>query len=437
LKKLLGTLLISLAILGGIIGYAKYTGLDKELLGGSEIVTPDIIPVATPSPEPLRPQKINRDEDEKAEESKAYTENVVEQEETEWNEEVESELEETPTDEVTHEGAGQFLYAYDQLTDDGKELYDILYDATVNFKDKVPVPTLDLDAIDTIFNCVMMDHPEIFYVNGYRVVKYTQAGVLKRLCFTPSICYSKDQVDQIAPVLESQCNEILSHVDANASDYDKIKFIYDVIVLNTEYDLNSSDNQNVISVLINGRSVCQGYAKTMQMLLNKLGIPCTLVTGTVDTGERHAWNAIKADGEWYYTDVTWGDSSYQAMDASQSDFIPDVNYDYLLVPSSEINTTHFSDNEVQLPTANSVNDNYYVKEGLYITSYDPNQLSAIFDYQRSLGRATVALKCSDWNVYEQMYNELINNQHIFEYVKTGQIRYQNDDSMRKLVFALQ
>jgi len=190
-------------------------------------------------------------------------------------------------------------------------------------------------------------------------------------------------------------------------------------------------------VLINGRSVCQGYAKTMQMLLNKLGIPCTLVTGTVDTGERHAWNAIKADGEWYYTDVTWGDSSYQAMDASQSDFIPDVNYDYLLVPSSEINTTHFSDNEVQLPTANSVNDNYYVKEGLYITSYDPNQLSAIFDYQRSLGRATVALKCSDWNVYEQMYNELINNQHIFEYVKTGQIRYQNDDSMRKLVFALQ
>lgn len=432
MKKLLGVLFVSLAILAGLIGYVKYTGLDEELLeAGNEIIAPQIIPVATPSPKPMSPEKLTDKR------SRAYTENVVESEEAEWNEDVESELEEIPVEEVTHEETGEFLYAYDQLTDAGKELYDVLYDSTVNFKEKTPVPTLDLEALDTIFNCVMMDHPEIFYVNGYRCVKYTQGGELKRLSFTASYCYTQPEVEQITPVLEQQAETILGYVSPDASDYDKIKFIYDIIVKNTEYDLNSSDNQNIISVLINGRSVCQGYAKTMQLLLNRLGIPCTLVTGTVDSGERHAWNAIQADGDWYYADVTWGDSSYQAMDASQSDFIPDVNYDYLLVPSSEINETHFSDNEVQLPLAQSVADNYYVKEGLYLTGYDPNQLKTIFDYQRSLGRATVALKCSDDNVFNQVYNELINNQHIFEYVKTGQIRYQNDEEMRKLVFALQ
>ena len=31
---------------------------------------------------------------------------------------------------------------------------------------------------------------------------------------------------------------------------------------------------------------------------------CTLVQGTVDTGEAHAWNLVQIDGTFYYTDCT-------------------------------------------------------------------------------------------------------------------------------------
>ena len=42
------------------------------------------------------------------------------------------------------------------------------------------------------------------------------------------------------------------------NNYDKVKFIHDFIIINTEYDLKSSDNQNIYSVLVNGRSVVLG-----------------------------------------------------------------------------------------------------------------------------------------------------------------------------------
>ena len=59
--------------------------------------------------------------------------------------------------------------------------------------------------------------------------------------------------------------------------------------------------------------VCEGYARALKVLLDKINIPCVLVVGDAKGSrsadpESHMWNEVKMnDGQWYAVDVTWND----------------------------------------------------------------------------------------------------------------------------------
>ena len=116
--------------------------------------------------------------------------------------------------------------------------------------------------------------------------------------------------------IRAAADGILAGIEAGADDYKKIKYVYEALISNTDYDIGVSDHQNIYSVFVHHLSVCQGYAKATQYLLNRLGVECTLVQGTVQAGEGHAWNLVRADGEYYYVDTTWGDVSYRIEDGA-------------------------------------------------------------------------------------------------------------------------
>ena len=44
---------------------------------------------------------------------------------------------------------------------------------------------------------------------------------------------------------------------------------------------------SIYSVLVNGESVCAGYARTTQYLLERLNVFCTYVTGTATVSYTH------------------------------------------------------------------------------------------------------------------------------------------------------
>lgn len=309
-------------------------------------------------------------------------------------------------------------YAYKTLSGNMKEAYVQVYAALIDFKHDCDVAVLMIDDLSFVYQCVLNDHPEIFYTNGYAYTQFTRGSEVSRLNFEPSYECSKEEAEMLEGEIERVTREILNGISMDADDYTKVKYIYDYLIHSTEYDSNSPDNQNICSVLLNGRSVCQGYAKTTQFLLNRLGVETTLVGGYVHGGEGHSWNLVKMEGEYYFVDTTWGDASYTSADGSSNEWVANldlVNYDYLGVTTDELSKTHILDNIVPVPTCTATRCNYYVKEGTIINDYNDGTLQAIFAAHPISRTQSVTIKCGSEGIFNWVIDELITNSKIFDY----------------------
>lgn len=305
---------------------------------------------------------------------------------------------------------------------------------------------LDDTDIDKIFQCVLSDHPELFYVEGYSYIKYARGEKITAIEFSGTYNVELEDALTRREEIEAAAEELLAGIAADASDYDKVKYVYDTLIRNTDYDLEAPDNQNIYSVFVRHFSVCQGYAKATQYLLNRLGIECTLVLGTVETGEGHAWNLVKVDGEYYYLDTTWGDVSYRTEDMPGSEeasleegmkiSMPEINYDYLNVTTEELLRTHSIGGEVPMPFCTATAANYYVREGALFTTYDREQMEALFQKALESGQTDITIKCADAACYEEVLTELIEEQEIFDYLsdEESRIAYAQNEKQHSLTF---
>ena len=328
-------------------------------------------------------------------------------------------------------------YAYHKLEPGEQQIYQEVLDALTGLKADITVSTLDKTVLDRVFTCVMNDHPELFYVEGYQYTEYTYGGSVTSLTFSGTYSMSEEEVDYYKLLIEQKVKECFTHVPLNGDDYSTVKYLYEWLISNTEYDKKVQDNQNICSVFLQGKSVCQGYAKAMQYMLQRADIQSLLLTGFTN-GERHAWNLVKADGDYYYLDPTWGDASYayHGAESAEEGFAPAINYDYFLVTEDEMTRTHSFEKVVELPKCTATEDNYYVREGLLLTDYDEQQLTQIFGDEEAKEKNYVTMKCAGWESYEQVLGELIDSQKIFDFIdrQGASISYTINEEQRIISF---
>lgn len=317
---------------------------------------------------------------------------------------------------------GAVNYAYEQLNTEEQLVYSEILGILKNLQSDVQVSTIDTELIDKAFSCVMLDHPEIFYITGYSITKYTRGSSLEKITLSGTYTMDRDEAAQKQLAVDAYTDRCLAGAPQGADEYEKVKYIYEYIIKNTEYDLAAPDNQNILSVFEGKRSVCQGYAKATQYLLNKLNVFCTLVEGRVKDREAHVWNLVRVNGSYYYVDTTWGDASYNLVSDGEPAPVqaPPINYDYLCVPERMIAETHIIKETVPLPECTSMESNYYVREGIYFEAVEEGQLTTAFASAYEQNKTVVTLKCSDASVYEQMRRYLITEEKVFGYLKHGQ-----------------
>jgi hypothetical protein len=307
----------------------------------------------------------------------------------------------------------QVYYAYHKLDEKSQALYLEMLDALGNMREDVELSTLDHSLLDEVFTCVMNDHPELFFVTGYKYTEYTIGNKVTGISFSGTYSMERDEVYSDRLMISQIVTDCLAAAKSS-DEYEIAKYLYECIINNTEYDKTVENNQNICSVFLQGRSVCQGYAKSMQYMLQEAGIQCFIVTGFTG-GERHAWDLAKINNEYYYIDPTWGDASYSYNGNVEDSYAPSINYDYFMVTTDELTRTHSIEKVVDLPLCSSQSDNYFVREGLYFSDYDEARLYDIFNSDISKERGYVTIKCAD-GVYNIMISNLVESQKIFDLI---------------------
>jgi hypothetical protein len=75
-------------------------------------------------------------------------------------------------------------YYYMQLDDDLQLVYRQMYDCFTSMTEDRQVCTLDPDSLQTVFNAVMNDHPELFHVSGYHYTTHSVDDEIRSITIT-------------------------------------------------------------------------------------------------------------------------------------------------------------------------------------------------------------------------------------------------------------
>ena len=119
---------------------------------------------------------------------------------------------------------------------------------------------------------------------------------------------------------ERAINQVTANVlraTKDMSDQDKVAYAFDYLVQTITYTDSEKGNYSLYDTLVEGKAVCEGYARAFNYLMGRMGIRSEYKSGRIKTsggqgealGDGHAWNRVMIDGKWYYLDATWGDQT--------------------------------------------------------------------------------------------------------------------------------
>ena len=296
------------------------------------------------------------------------------------------------TEGTVDESVFEEKFYYEQFSEEEQLVYQEVYQGIVDCQKKITVHSNDGELVNRIVQAVLFDFPEIFWKDGSgKSAIYNDTYIVLELTYT----YVDGQKDKRETEIKNEVAQIIGEASKQEGEYEKIKYIYEYLVEHVAYVEDSSDNQNIYSSIVNKESVCAGYAKANQLLLEQLGIPCIYVTGTAtnrDGSDSHAWNIVKCDGKYYYVDVTWADSMKQ--DEA-------ILYDYLCCDEQILNKTHVAEGNYDFPKCDSSELNYYRLNHMYYEKVERDKLLDEMYQSIDAKEESTTFKFSNADVYKE------------------------------------
>ncbi len=213
------------------------------------------------------------------------------------------------------------MYPYYHMLDaTGKTIYRQIYaNANALIKDFAPVEAVSAALLKNAFTAVVNDHPELFWVNTAYEYDYAPSGRVAAIYL--SFNKTADSIDTAKQLFAEAAAGLLAGADELGTDYEREVYVHDRLISGVSYSKTAAMNQSAYSAMVLGKTVCTGYARAFQYLMQQLGIPCYYCTGFA--GGNHAWNIIMLSDGCYNVDTTWDDTNpntYIYFNCSDADY---------------------------------------------------------------------------------------------------------------------
>ena len=237
--------------------------------------------------------------------------------------------------------------------------------------------------IKTVFDAYRRDYPEHFWIeNNYRYSHDPGTGNVINVM--PNYIMSGSALEKAKTDFSAAVSDMVRGISGSMSEYDREKLLHDRLAEKVVYDGSDTHAHSAYGALVQGRAVCEGYAKAFQVVLRRVGIQSFLITGSgknPSTGipEGHAWNAVRIGGKYYHVDVTWDDQGEHLF------------YAYFNKSTAALQEDHaIEETAYALPVCDSEDADYFVVNGGRLPAFEVDAVAALLE----AGDGTARMYCT-------------------------------------------
>ena len=256
-------------------------------------------------------------------------------------------------------------FYYTKMTKQQQAAYHVIMQGANALADEFQIPRIEIAELYDVFFRLRLDHPEIFWMTGYKYKYYQDSP---NLIFVPEYLFDKNKIREHQKALGARVDKLV-RTAMKFSEWDKEKYVHDFICENIRYDkLKKPYSHEIIGPLGHGVGVCEGIAKSVKVLCDALGVWCIIAIcgNNPEKGikYRHTWNIVRINGQYYHLDATFDNTLGKNEDGSTS-----IRYDYFNLDDKNI----FRDHEPLIapaPPCPDGNHFYYREKKLSFTKLE-------------------------------------------------------------------
>lgn len=313
---------------------------------------------------------------------------------------------------------------YAQLEPEEKDIYVDICTAIENYTDSICIGVYETyeeakdvqNKVTDILKDLFFEQSDYFWADlgGLVIYRDRSGNGNNKVCFEPIYLMGKDEWTEKNEEYNSVIDGIVRNANYENSLFDKVLYVHDYILENTEYYYDLSEGKveydlgyTSYGCLVEGKTVCAGYARAFTSIMRRLGIECGFeFDAKADAGffkNGHVWNYCKLDGEYYYFDLTWDDTIFDEEGCN--------SYVYFGITKEELDASHLMNEDAITPECNGRKYNYYIYNGYNFDKYDFKEVKLAM--LRQSDKECITLRFDTKEELQKAVDDIVTNKGFF------------------------